>query len=136
MDEFDFTGDDSPIHYATSVVCNENWVGYVIAVVSIELEILTVGTLPINEYTFAETIMAFNGDLRTGKDSSLLVVSNEAFLSRYALMQIVWDEVVIDNANTPSDVALQSDWYPFHFNFSPLERMAWNQLVKVVLGRV
>ncbi len=136
MDEFDFTRGDSPTHYATSVVYSENLVGYVIAVLKPELDLLTTNTLPENDYAFAETILAFNGDLVTGKDTSLLVVSNEAVLSKYAFIQVKWDEVIVEKSKPSADVTLQPDWYPFHFNFSPLERMAWNQLVKVVLGRV
>jgi hypothetical protein len=79
--------------------------------------------------------MAFTGDLLTGKDTSLLVVSNEAILNKHAFIQVKWDEVIVEKSRTSAYVTLQPDWYPFHFNFSSLERRAWNQLVKVVLKR-
>jgi hypothetical protein len=100
------------------------------------LDLLSIGTLPENDYEFAEIIMAFNGDLVTGKDTSLLVVSNEAVLNKYAFMQVKWDEMIVEKSEPSADVSLQPDCSPFHFNVSPLERMAWNQLVKVVLRRM
>ncbi len=136
MDDFDFTRDDSPTHYATSVVYSKNLVGYVIAVLNPALDLLTTGTLTENDYELPEIIMAFTGDLLTGKDTSLLVVSNEAILNKHAFIQVKWDEVIVEKSRTSAYVTLQPDWYPFHFNFTPYERMAWNQLVKVVLRRM
>jgi len=110
MNDFDFTRDDSPTHYATSVVYSENLVGYVIAVLKPELDLLSIGSLPENDYEFAEIIMAFNGDLVTGKDTSLLVVSNEAVLNKYAFMQVKWDEMIVEKSEPSADVSLQPDW--------------------------
>jgi hypothetical protein len=135
IDDFDFSGDDSPSNYVTSVLYTDGLVGYVIAVLTPEVLLMTSGVYPDNDVEFSDLLHSCNADLLIGKDTSMLIVSNEAALSKYALMQIKWDEVVIEKSITPIDITLQPDWYPFHFNFSPIERMAWNQLVKVVLGR-
>ncbi|MFM2286817.1 MAG: hypothetical protein RLZZ543_2314 [Bacteroidota bacterium] len=135
IDDFDFSGDDLPSKYATSVVYADGFVGYVIAVLIPEIALMTSGVFPENELEFSDLLHSFNADLYIGKDTSTLIVSDEEALSKYALMQIKWDDVVIEKLKTPIGTTLQPEWYPFHFNFNPIERMAWNQLVKVVLGR-
>jgi hypothetical protein len=135
IDDFDFSGDDSPSNFITSVLYTDGLVGYVIAVLTPEVSLMTSGVYPDNDVEFSDLLHSFNADLLIGKDTSILIVSNEAALSKFALMQIKWDEVVIEKSQTHIDITLQPDWYPFHFNFSPIERMAWNQLLNVVLGR-
>lgn len=136
IDDFNFSGfKNIPSHHATSVWYRYGLVGYVIAVLTPEFELMTSGVYNENDLEFCELLHSCNSDLLIGKDTSTLIVSNEATLSKYALMQIKWDDVVIEKSRTHIDTTLQPDWYPFHFNFSPLERMAWNQLVKVVLKR-
>jgi len=136
MDDFNFRGfKNIPSHYATSVWYRYGLVGYVIAVLTPEFELMTSGVYPENELEFPELLQSCTAELLIGKDTSTLIVSNEAALSKYALMQIKWDKVVIEKSRTHIDTTLQPDWYPFHFNFSSLERKAWNQLVKVVLKR-
>ena len=136
MDDFNFSGfKNIPSHYATSVWYRYGLVGYVIAVLTPEFELMTSGVYPENELEFPELLQPCTDELLIGKDTSTLIVSNEAALSKCALMQIKWDKVVIEKSRTHIDTTLQPDWYPFHFNFSSLERKAWNQLVKVVLKR-
>jgi len=129
ISDFDFNGDDSPSHYATSVVFSNGLVAFVFAALIPEVDFLTSGVYPENDLEFAEIIQACNADLLIGKDTSTIIVSNNNVLSKYAIMRIQWDKVVIDKSKTPYDITLRPDLYPFHFNFSPLERKAWNQLV-------
>ncbi len=137
MSDFDFSRDENaPEHYATSVVYSNKLVAYVIAVLSPEVNFLTSGVYQDNDLEFAELLQSCNDALQIGKDTSILIVSNEDTLSKYAIMQIQWDEVVIEKSETLTDDTLQPDWYPFYSNFSLLERKAWNQLVKVALKKM
>lgn len=136
FDDFDFSGDDSPWHYATSVVYEDGLVAYAIAVLTTELELLASDVLPENDLSLSEILISCNNLLQVGKDTSTLVVNKEASLVKYAIMQIQWDEIIVEKARVPAHETLKPDWYPFHFNFAPLERKAWNLLVKVALEKM
>lgn len=132
FDDFDFSGDDSPWHYATSVVYEDGLVAYAIAVLTTELELLASDVLPENDLSLSEILISCNNLLQVGKDTTTLVVNNEESLVKYSIMQIQWDEIIVEKARVPAHETLKPDWYPFHFNFAPLERKAWNQLVMAI----
>jgi len=122
--------------YVTSIVHRGNSYAYIIALLSHEIDVLTFGTIAENDYHFSEIMLAFHGDIDIETENSLLVVSHEKLLSKYAILQIKWDKIEIVNSPLLSHFTLYQHWYPYHTSFSSIERLAWNQLVKVVLSRL